>query len=212
VAWARLEALGGEVHEAQGRIASLIAELRAAEEVKAKLEAEVSMWRAKDAEYQCFREQCRWLGVFAERKMRGSGKWEEELKVGFAFRSLLGQHKYGLLGRFLHGPDFHQARRWRVEDMTELGLHGRGLDGSPASMHRVVSTLMQIAGNYVEGPARLETMTCTLMFDALATVQAVGVTLEVHVTGMVLDVPLEPGLAKAICSDPEVFQQFVGVR
>jgi hypothetical protein len=76
--------------------------------------------------------------------------------------------------------------------MTELWLHGRGLDGSPAAAHRVVSTLMQIAGNYGEGPARLQTMTCTLMIDALATVQAVGVTREGHVRGMVRDIPLEP--------------------
>jgi hypothetical protein len=94
--------------------------------------------------------------------------------------------------------------------MAELGLHGHGLDGSPASAHQVVSMLMQIAGNYVEGPVRLETLTCTPMIDALATVQAVGVTGEGHVTGMVLDVPLEPALAKAICSGPEAFRQFVG--
>jgi Ni,Fe-hydrogenase III small subunit len=53
-------------------------------------------------------------------------------------------------------------------------------------------------------------MTCTLMIDALATVQAVGVTREGHVTGMVRDVPLEPKVAKAICSDREAFRQFVG--
>jgi hypothetical protein len=104
-----------------------------------------------------FREQCHWLGVFAERKRRGSGRWEDELKVGFAFLSLFGQHKYGLIQYCHPGPVLHQARRWRVKDMTELGLHGRGLDGSPASVHQVVSTLMQIAGNYVECPARLET-------------------------------------------------------
>jgi hypothetical protein len=40
-AWARLEALAGELHGAQARIASQSAELRAAEEIKAKLEAEV---------------------------------------------------------------------------------------------------------------------------------------------------------------------------
>jgi hypothetical protein len=61
---ARLEALGGEVHEAQARIASLIAELRAAEAIGPWLEAEVEMWRAKDAEYQRLREQCQWSGVF----------------------------------------------------------------------------------------------------------------------------------------------------
>jgi hypothetical protein len=81
------------VHEAQARIASLIAELRSVEAIRAKLEAEVDMWRAEDAEYQRRREQCHWLGVFAEQKMRGSGKWEDELKVGFAFLSLVGQHK-----------------------------------------------------------------------------------------------------------------------
>jgi hypothetical protein len=57
------------------------------------LEGEVDMWRAKDAEYQCLREQSHRLGVFAERKLRGSGKWEDELKVGLAFLSLFGQHK-----------------------------------------------------------------------------------------------------------------------
>jgi hypothetical protein len=108
--------------------------LRAAGEIKAKLEAEVDTWRAKDAEYQRFRGQCHWLGIYAERKMRGSGKWEDELKVGFAFLSLFGQHKYELSGHFLPGPDFHQARRWRVKDMAELGLHGRGLEGSPESV------------------------------------------------------------------------------
>jgi hypothetical protein len=70
--------------------------------------------------------------------------------------------------------------------------------------------LMQIAGNYVEGPAGWQTMPCTLMIDALATVQAVGVTREGRVTGMVRDVPLELKAAKAICSDPEAFRQFVG--
>jgi hypothetical protein len=94
---ARLEALASELRAAQTRIASLNAELRAAEEIKATLEVEVDMWRAKDAEYQRFREQCQWLGVFDERKMGGSGKWEDELKVGFAFLSLFGQHKYGLI-------------------------------------------------------------------------------------------------------------------
>jgi hypothetical protein len=81
------------VHEAQARIASLIAELRAAEALRANLEPEVEIWRAKDAEYQRLREQCHWSGVFAERKMRGSAKWEDELRVGFAFLSLFGQHK-----------------------------------------------------------------------------------------------------------------------
>jgi hypothetical protein len=68
----------------------------------------------------------------------------------------------------------------------------------------------KIAGNYAEVPARLETMTCTGMIDALATVQAVGVTREGHVTGMALDVSLEPRFAKAIYSDPDAFRQFVG--
>jgi hypothetical protein len=149
------------------------------------------------------------LGVFAERKLRGSGKWEEELKVGFAFLSLFGQRKYGLIQRFLPGPVFHQARRWRVKDMTELGLHGRGLDDSPARVHQVVSTLMQIAGNYGEGPAPLQTMTCTLTIDALATLQAVGATRDWHVSGMVRGIPLEPQVAKVICWDPEAFGQFV---
>jgi hypothetical protein len=49
-------------HEAQARIASLTADLRAAE-VKAKLEGEVGMWRAKDAGYERLREQCHWLEV-----------------------------------------------------------------------------------------------------------------------------------------------------
>jgi hypothetical protein len=149
-----LDALAGELHEAQARIASLTGELRAAEEMKSKLEAEVGMWGGKDAMYQRFREQCHWLEVFAERKMRGSGKWEDELMVRCAFLSLFGQHKYGLIRPFPPGPDFDQARMWRVKDMAELGLHGRGLNGSPASVHRVVSTLVQVAGNYVEGPAR----------------------------------------------------------
>jgi hypothetical protein len=94
--------------------------------------------------------------------------------------------------------------------MTELRLHGRRLDGSPESVHEVVYMLVQIAGDYVEGPARLETMTCTLMIDALATVQAVGVAQGGHVTGMVRDIPPEPKVAKVICSDPEAFRQFVG--
>jgi hypothetical protein len=55
-------------------------------------------------------------------------------------------------------------------------------------------------------------MTYTLMIDALATVQAAGVTREGHVTGIVLDVPLEHEVAKVICSDPEAFRQFVGER
>jgi hypothetical protein len=88
-----LEALGARCNEAQARIASLVAELRAAEAIRVKLEAEVDVWRAKDAEYQRSREQCHWLGVFAERKMRGSAKWEGELKVGFAFLSLFGQRE-----------------------------------------------------------------------------------------------------------------------
>jgi hypothetical protein len=46
------------LREARAGIASLNAELRAAGEIKAKLEAEVDMWRAKDAEYERFREQC----------------------------------------------------------------------------------------------------------------------------------------------------------
>jgi hypothetical protein len=100
---ARLEALAGELHEAQARLASLNPDLRAAEEIKAKLEAEVDTWRSKDAEYQRFRGQSHWLGVFAERRMRGSGKWEDDLKVGFAFLSLFGQHKYGLVQRFCLG-------------------------------------------------------------------------------------------------------------
>jgi hypothetical protein len=62
-AWARLEALAGESHEAQARIAALIAELRGAEGIDTKLEAEMEMWRAKDAEYRRFRGQCHWLGV-----------------------------------------------------------------------------------------------------------------------------------------------------
>jgi hypothetical protein len=45
--------------------------------------------------------------ILAERKMRGSGKWEDELKVGFSFLSLFGQDKYGLVRHFLAGPDFH---------------------------------------------------------------------------------------------------------
>jgi hypothetical protein len=138
-----LEALAGGLHTAQARIASLNADLRAAEEIKAKLEGDVGMWLAKAAEYQRFREQCHCLGVFAGWEMRGSGKWEDELKVVFAFLSLFGQHTYGLIRHFLPGPDVHQARMWRVKDMTELGLHGRGLDGSPASVHRAVSTPMQ---------------------------------------------------------------------
>jgi hypothetical protein len=104
-----LDALAGELHEARAGIASLNAELLAAEEVKAKLEAEVDMWRAKDAEYQRLRDQCHWLGVFAERKVRCSGQWEDELKVGFAFLSLFGRRKYGLIGHALPGPDFHLA-------------------------------------------------------------------------------------------------------
>jgi hypothetical protein len=99
-----LEALAGELHEARAGIASLTAELHAAEQFKATLEAEVDMWRAKDAEYQRFREECHCLGVFPERKMRGSGKWEDELKVGFVFLSLFGQHKWGLIGHFPLGP------------------------------------------------------------------------------------------------------------
>jgi hypothetical protein len=67
----------------------------------AKLEAEVERCRAKDAEYQPFREQCHWLCAFAERKMRDSGKWEDEMKVGFAFLSLFGQHICGLVRHFL---------------------------------------------------------------------------------------------------------------
>jgi hypothetical protein len=48
------------------------------------------------------------------------------------------------------------------------------------------------------------------MIDALATVQAVGVTREGHVTGMVPDIPLEPTVAKTTSSDLEAFRQFVG--
>jgi hypothetical protein len=48
------------------------------------------------------------------------------------------------------------------------------------------------------------------MIDALATVQAAGGTREGHATGMVLDAPLEPKVAKVICPDPEGFLQFVG--
>jgi hypothetical protein len=49
-----------------------------------------------------------------------------------------------------------------------------------------------------------------LMIDALATVQAVGVTREGHVTGMVRDIPLEPKVANPIYSDPEAFRQSAG--
>jgi hypothetical protein len=62
---------------AQARIASLNAELRATEDIKAKWETEV----------------------------RGSGKWEDEFKVGFPFLSLLGQNNQELSRRFLNGPD-----------------------------------------------------------------------------------------------------------
>jgi hypothetical protein len=54
--------------------------------------------------------------------------------------------------------------------MTGLGLLGRGLDGSPASVHQIVALFLQIAGNCVDGRARLETMTCTLLIDAVAMV------------------------------------------
>jgi hypothetical protein len=67
----------------------------------------------------------------------------------------------------------------------------------------VVNLLLQVAGNYVEGSVRSKSVTCTLMLDALVALQAVGVTREGHVTGMVRDAPLEPKVAKAICTDPE---------
>jgi hypothetical protein len=66
-AWAHLDALAGELRGAWSRGASQNAELRAAEGVKARLEADVDMWRAEDAEYRRFREQCHWLGVSGER-------------------------------------------------------------------------------------------------------------------------------------------------
>jgi hypothetical protein len=152
-AWARLEVLAGELGEARAGIASLNAELRAAEEIKVKLEAKVDMWRAKDAEYQRFREQCHWLGVFAGRKERFrkvGGRIEGWLSVPFAIRPARVWIDPILSARagFPPGP--------RVE--------GQGCDGAwvawprarrpPASVHHVASTLMQIACDYVEGPAR----------------------------------------------------------
>jgi hypothetical protein len=89
---AGLEALTREFRGAQARVASLSAEERAAEGMKATLETEVEVWRGEDAESQRIREQCHWLaqplGVLAERRMRGSGEWEDEVKGGLRwFRS-----------------------------------------------------------------------------------------------------------------------------
>jgi hypothetical protein len=162
------------------RIASLNAELRVAEEIKAKLEGEGERCRAKGAEYQRFREQCHWVGVFAEQKMRGRGERGNELTVGLAFLSRFGQHKHELIRHFLHRQDFHQARKWMVKDRTGLGSHDRGLNGSPASVHQVLSLLRQMAGKHVEALARFDTMICRLMLDALATLRAVAFTQEGH--------------------------------
>jgi hypothetical protein len=99
--------------------------------------------------------------------------------------------------------DFNQAGLWRVKDLKGLGLRDRVLDGSPQSLRQIVSLLLKIARYHVEAPVGSETMTCTLMLDALATVQAPGVTQEGHVTGVVRDLPLELKVEKLICSDPE---------
>jgi hypothetical protein len=69
-----LDVITRELRAAGAGIASLNAELRAAEEIQAKLEAEVDMWRGEDAEYPpAVRSATGWKCLLSGREVQESG-------------------------------------------------------------------------------------------------------------------------------------------
>jgi hypothetical protein len=85
------------------------------------------------------------------------------------------------------------------------GLHGRWQDDSDGSLFRVAGLVERVASEYPLGGCG-----CTLMVDALATVQALGVHLDGRVTGTVEEVIIDRERTDAIRSSPAAFHQFVG--
>jgi hypothetical protein len=91
------------------------------------------------------------------------------------------------------------VRGWSVEDLSGLGLSGRGLDGSPEIPRAVVQIRTRFPSQYSEG--RLRALAFPLQQGALAATQALGVGPEGGVTGLVRKVALAPDAAEAMRSD-----------
>jgi hypothetical protein len=81
---------------------------------------------------QGFRVQLPWLAAHVEREFSGSGSWAAMVREGWCLISLpVGRQKYGALRRLMGGPEGRDVRRWRGEDLREMGFARRGLTAPP---------------------------------------------------------------------------------
>jgi hypothetical protein len=196
------EALRGVTAE----VRSLRAQLQEAQARLAELTGALEQWQVREAAVQQLRERLPWLTAHYDRELNGSGPRPVQVTVGFSCVSLLvGKRKWNSLRHLTGGPDMRDIRRWRNADLSARGLHECWLDGSDESLARVAWLVERVASEYPEGSGG-----CTLMVDALATAQALGVHLDGRVTGTVEEVIIDRESADVIRSDPAAFHQFVG--
>jgi acetylornithine deacetylase/succinyl-diaminopimelate desuccinylase-like protein len=140
VAEASLEKAFEDLRRADDVIASLRAQLQAAETQLQEQALELEVVRRKESEEDAFRETHPWLAALVERHKRPSGAWPQNLRQGYAMMSFLGQHKYDLVRQFIGGPALRDVRRWKLTHLAAPKSADGGLDGSPTACVRYGSS------------------------------------------------------------------------
>jgi hypothetical protein len=150
--WDRLQAIRGDLRAAQDEISGLRVQMETGEDNRAGEAEEVEAQHRKVVRGQVFRAKHPWLASHAERARRGCGRWRKLVKDGLSFLCfLIGEHNYGVARCLIGGADEREVRRWKVEDLHGLSLHGRGLDGSGARMGQITALVKRISDQEAKG-------------------------------------------------------------
>jgi hypothetical protein len=94
---ARLERALEDLRRAVDETTSMRAQLHAADAHFQEQAVQLEVMRRKESVDAAFRETHPWLAALVERHTRGSGKWPQYLREGYAMMSFLGQHMYDLV-------------------------------------------------------------------------------------------------------------------